>query len=88
MPDLKRWIWRDNVGNGDGGGWARFGVIEITGKTIAINKGMDLQLPHQIVGLGELSDVAHVDVDKSLVVDIGGVGDNRRRRVVRRHDLN
>ena len=54
-------------------------------KTIAINKGMNLEFPHEVVHGSEFGDIHHADVEESVVVDMNGVGNCRRRRCFRRH---
>ena len=36
----------------------------MTNKSITINKGLNLQYPHKIVGLSELGNIDHVDIEE------------------------
>lgn len=48
------------------------GSIEVRGKFITIKEIMNLSTPYEIVEIGELSNICHVDIKKSLIVDDDG----------------
>lgn len=76
MPELEGWIRGDNIIHSNSGRRDLSGAIEMTYKTIASKEGLNLQLPHKVIGLSELGDVAHVDIENCLVVDVDSVGNS------------